>query len=80
MIEFMDVIERVRDVLMKEKDKKILYKDIALALGLGQDYLAVIKRRGKVPYEALAIFADKENISLNWLLLGRPPIRLSNDG
>lgn len=76
MIDFMDVIGRVREVLSVQEHKKVLYKDIASALGLSQDYLAVIKRRGKVPYEALALFADKNDLSLNWILLGKLPKHL----
>ena len=73
MIKLADILERIREVISCEKDGKILYKDIASALEIGQDYLAVIKRRGKIPYEALALFADKKDINLNWILMGKKP-------
>lgn len=79
MIKFMDVIDRVRDSLSDDTEGKVLYKDIASALQLKQDYLAVIKRRGKIPYEALSYFADSREINLNWILLGKEPRYLTKD-
>ncbi len=73
MIKLADILDRIREIISCEKEGKVLYKDIALSLNIGQDYLAVIKRRGKIPYEALAIFADKKNINLNWILMGKKP-------
>lgn len=73
MINLADILERMREIISYDKEGKVLYKDIASALNIGQDYLAVIKRRGKVPYEALAVFADKKDINLNWILMGKKP-------
>lgn len=74
---FHNVIQRLEEVLRERYHKeKILNKEIALELGLTPDYYAVIKKRGKVPYLSLALFAQREQLNLNWLLLGAQPKRL----
>jgi hypothetical protein len=70
MIEFQDVMQRVKEILLqKSKKTKILDKDIANALELDPQYFAVIKRRKKIPYEAIAYFCKRYNVNMNWLLL-----------
>lgn len=74
MIEFHDVIQRVKQVLYAQtQQEKILDRDIADSLGLDPQYFAVIKRRKKIPYEPLAHFCKKHKISLNWILLAQKP-------
>jgi len=77
-IHFQNIMQRMEGFLREKKGKnKILNKEIAAELGLTPDYYAVIKKRDKVPYLSLALFAQKEHINLNWLLLGSPPKFLS---
>jgi len=77
MITFTDVMGRVREVLMQHTQRtKIKDREIALALGLDPQYFAVIKRRNKLPYEALAHFCKEHNISLNWVLFAQEPQKL----
>jgi len=79
-IHFQNIMQRLEEVLRNKHHKeKILNKEIAVELGLTPDYYAVIKKRGKIPYLSLALFAQKEKINLNWLLLGSPPKRLCDD-
>lgn len=74
MIDFYAVMERVKQVLSAQNKKtKILDKDIADALQLDPQYFAVIKRRRKIPYEALAHFCKKNQLSMNWILLAQKP-------
>lgn len=69
MIDFYEVMQRIRDILQKEIQKeKILDKDIALALQINPQNYAVIKRRKKIPYEAIAYFSKHNKINMNWLL------------
>jgi hypothetical protein len=76
-VHFHNIMQRLEGILREKNNKeKILNKEIATELGLTPDYYAVIKKRGKVPYLSLALFAQKEKINLNWLLLGSPPKRL----
>ena len=74
MIDFYDVMQRVKAVLSAQTQKeKILDKDIADSLDLNPQYFAVIKRRKKIPYESLANFCRQHNISMNWILLAQKP-------
>jgi hypothetical protein len=79
-IHFQNILQRLEAVLQEKSARaKVYNKEIAQELGLTPDYFAVIKKRGKVPYLSLALFAQKEGINLNWLLLGSPPKRLCID-
>jgi len=74
MIAFKDVMQRIKEVLQHSTGaQKILDRDIAAALQLDPQYFAVIKRRNKIPYEALAHFCKKHKISLNWVLMEQEP-------
>ncbi len=74
MIDFQDVMQRVRTILSNEKKQsKILDRDIASALELDAQYFAVIKRRNKIPYMHLAYFCKSHNLSMNWILLEQKP-------
>ncbi len=74
MIEFSDAMQRIKRVLAnKSNKKKILDKDVALALGLDPQYYAVMKRRNKIPYEAIAYFSHIHNLNMNWILLAQKP-------
>jgi len=74
MIDFHDVMQRVKQVLSTQTNKKkILDRDIADSLKLDPQYFAVIKRRKKIPYESLAHFCKEHQISLNWILLAQKP-------
>jgi hypothetical protein len=74
MIDFHEVMQRVKEIISAQKQKeKILDKDIADSLKLDPQYFAVIKRRKKIPYESLAHFCTQHKISMNWILLAQKP-------
>lgn len=74
MIDFYDVMERVKQILSTQSKKaKILDKEIADSLELDPQYFAVIKRRKKIPYESLSHFCKHRNINMNWILLAQKP-------
>ncbi len=74
MIDFHEVMRRVKEILVTQTNKeKVLDRDIADSLELDPQYFAVIKRRKKIPYESLAHFCKKHNISMNWILLAQKP-------
>jgi hypothetical protein len=78
MIDFYEVMQRVKEILsLQSPKKKIRDKDIANALELDPQYFAVIKRRKKIPYEAITYFCKRYNISMNWILLAQNPQYLS---
>ncbi|RLA73829.1 MAG: hypothetical protein DRG30_05840 [Epsilonproteobacteria bacterium] len=72
MIDFSDSTLRIKQIISKDQKKQRIYnKDIAEALGLTPEYFAVIKKRGKIPYEAIAYFCKERQISINWILFGQ---------
>ena len=74
MIDFYEIMQRVKDILAKQiKKDKILDKDIAHALEINPQNYAVIKRRQKIPYEAIAYFSKKNKINMNWILFAQKP-------
>ena len=74
MIDFHEVMQRVKKILCAQTQKeKILDKDIALALQLDPQYYAVIKKRKKIPFEALAYFSRSHKLNMNWILLAQNP-------
>ena len=78
MIDFKTVMQRIREILMSQnKQKKILDREIASALHLDPQYFAVIKKRNKIPYEAIAYFCKEKHISMNWILLEQEPTYLT---
>ena len=48
------IIDKLKDVLSLELgDKKVFDKDVAHALGLSKESLSHLKRRKRIPYEAI---------------------------
>ncbi|WP_457560901.1 S24 family peptidase, partial [Caminibacter sp.] len=66
---FEKIIEKIKDILSNEiGERKVLNKDVAKALGITPENLAMLKKRNKIPYEEIAYFCAKRKISINWLL------------
>jgi hypothetical protein len=81
MIDFLEVSERIRTILRSQlKKEKIYDRDIAHALELDPQYYAVIKRRNKIPYEAIAGYCKEHRISINWVLFHQTPQKLNEAG
>jgi len=74
MIDFLEVMQRIKTILISHIQKdKILDKDIANALKLDPQYYAVMKKRKKIPYEAIAYFSKTHKLNMNWILLAQKP-------
>ena len=71
MLDFLDIMNRIKKTLHNESGERILDRDLAIALGLDPTYYAVIKKRHKIPYRAIALFANEKDLSLNWILLNK---------
>jgi len=68
IMNFKDVLPKIKDVISKELgDKKIYDKDVADALSINHLTFATMKNRGKVPYEEILNFCASRKISINWL-------------
>jgi len=73
MIEFNDIIEKLKDVLSNEKIKgKVFDKDVANELGISQTTFATMKKRGSIPYKELMDFCATKKLSINWLFFDQP--------
>ena len=75
-MDVLNIIEKLKDVLSSENDKKIFDKDVAGALGITQANFATIKQRNKIPFANILDFCALKKISINWLLYGQDPSSL----
>ncbi len=74
MLSFIEVMERVKDILSRELGEKRVYdKDVAAALEISKEHFSMMKKRGRLPLEELITFCAKRNISINWLLFDQSP-------
>lgn len=76
MLNINDIIEKLKDVLATEYDKKIFDKDVARELDITQANFATMKTRNKVPFSNILDFCAIKKISINWLLYGQDPSSL----
>ena len=77
MLDFDTIAARLKHILAYEyKRSRIKDKELAEALGLDAAYFAVIKKRKKIPYEALVHFCTRRKISLNWVLMAQGSVYL----
>lgn len=68
------IIDNLKDVLSHELgQKRVFDKDIAQALGLSRESLSQMKRRNRIPYEAIVYFCAKRQLSINWILFDQIP-------
>jgi SOS-response transcriptional repressor LexA len=73
MVEFNEIIEKLKDVLSNEKIKgKVFDKDVANELGISQTTFATMKKRGSIPYKELMDFCATKKLSINWLFFDQP--------
>lgn len=71
---FSEIVEEIKDIISEEMPgKKVFDKDVAALLGISQMNFATLKKRNKIPYEALLDFCAKRSIAINWLLYGQSP-------
>ena len=74
MNSFVEIVEEIKSIISAEfESKKIFDKDVADVLGISQMNFATMKKRNKVPFEALLDFCARKSISINWLLYGQSP-------
>ena len=65
MLKITDILKRVGDVVSSHQNK-----DIAAALGVAETTCSTWKKRNSIPSLELISFAQKHNLSLDWLFLG----------
>jgi len=73
MVEFSEIIEKLKDVISNEKvGKKVFDKDVAAELGIPQASFATMKKRKSIPYKELMQFCAAKRLSINWLFFDQP--------
>jgi phage repressor protein C with HTH and peptisase S24 domain len=74
MNSFVEIVEEIKSIVSSEfESKKVFDKDVADILGISQMNFATMKKRNKIPFEALLDFCAKKSISINWMLYGQSP-------
>ena len=73
MIEFSEIIEKLKDVISTKKiGGKVFDKDVAAELGIPQTTFATMKKRNSIPYEELMNYCAAKKLSINWLFFDQP--------
>jgi len=62
MRDFHSVIEELKLHLSVDKNKKVLDKDVAVALNMTQANFATIKRRNSTPYKNILEFCKEKDL------------------
>lgn len=71
MNSFAEVVERVKDIISKEIDGRVLDIHAADAMELKINVLRVYKSINKMPASHVIAFCEKRAISLDWMLFGK---------
>ncbi len=73
MLEFNEILERLKDIISSKKIGKQVYdKDVAIELGISPATFTTMKKRGSIPYKDIMAFCAKNKISINWLFFDQP--------
>ncbi|HHH37541.1 MAG TPA: phage repressor protein [Epsilonproteobacteria bacterium] len=73
MVEFSEIIEKLKDVISSKKiGGKVFDKDVAMELGIPQTSFATMKKRDSIPYKELMQFCARKKLSINWLFFDQP--------
>lgn len=70
-----EIIERIKQAESLRYDT-----DVAIALGAEKRHIGPWKARGQIPWERVLEYARQSGVSLDYLVLGRGPVRVSGFG
>lgn len=70
-----EIIERIKRAESLRYDT-----DVAIALGAEKKHIGPWKARGQIPWERVLDYARKSGVSLDYLVLGRGPVRVGGIG
>ena len=74
MQNYNEIIEKIKDILSQELgNKKVLDKDIAIALDINYDNFRKQKTRNSILYFEIMSFLAIRNISINWFFFNQLP-------
>lgn len=67
-----EIIERIKQIESLRYDT-----DVAIVLGAEKQHVGPWKARGQIPWERVLDYARKSGVSLDYLILGRGPMRVA---
>ncbi|VAW90049.1 hypothetical protein MNBD_GAMMA17-856 [hydrothermal vent metagenome] len=70
-----EIIERIKQAESLRYDT-----EVAIVLGAEKQHVGPWKARGQIPWERLLEYARKSGVSLDYLVLGRGPVRVAGIG
>ncbi len=70
-----EIIERIKHAESLRYDT-----DVAIALGAEKKHIGPWKARGQIPWERVLEYARQSGVSLDYLVLGRGPVRVAGIG
>ena len=70
-----EIIERIKQAESLRYDT-----DVAVVLGAEKKHIGPWKARGQIPWERVLEYARQSGVSLDYLVLGRGPVRVSGFG
>ena len=70
MNEFKTILTKLKEIIKQQlqTDKKVLDKDIAIALNINPSSLASFKRRDKPPYQAILTYCHNNRLDVRKIL------------
>ena len=71
MRDFKEIVVELKLYLKERKDKKVLDKDVAIALDMSQSQFATLKRRNSTPYVNILKFCKDEELCCSELFFER---------
>jgi len=74
-----DIIDRLMDILEKERGEKVYIKDVAKALNMSSSQLSNFKSRNSIPYDKIAEYCARNRININWVLYGQSVEMLNSE-
>ena len=74
---FEEIVERIKDVISKDYNRRIYDKDVAKELNLKPITVTIYKSTNRLPLNNLAYFCKKRQVSLDWLLFDKSFIKKS---
>ncbi|QOR61171.1 LexA family transcriptional regulator [Sulfurovum sp. ST-21] len=74
-----DIIDRLIDILEKERGEKVYVKDVAKALKMSSSQLSNFKSRKSIPYDKITEYCARNRININWVLFGQSVEMLNSE-
>ena len=73
---FIDIAQRLANIIEINTGTPPLDKQIAYVLGLSATQFSNYKKRNKIPFAQIALFCEEYEITINWVLFGQSSMKL----